>query len=269
MAEIAIGITGCGGRMGRMLIAEVQETAGCRVAGGIEAKGNPVVGRDLGELAGLGVLGVGVGDDPAALFAVSDVVVDFTAPDAAARHAAEAVRKGKPLVIGTTGLADANEAAVLTAAKAVAIVRSPNMSLGVNLLLGLVREVAARLDETYDIEIVEMHHRHKVDAPSGTALALGREAALARGVDFAGHSQRARDGITGERRRGDIGFATLRGGDVVGEHSVIFAAEGERIELTHRAGSRRIFARGAVRAACWAVGRPPGLYGMKDVLGLG
>src|SRR5580658_4379380 len=147
MAEIAIGITGCGGRMGRMLIAEVQETAGCRVAGGIEAKGNPVVGRDLGELAGLAALGVRAGDDPAALFAVSDVVVDFTAPDAAARHAAEAVRQGKPLVIGTTGLEAANEAAILAAAKAVAIVRSPNMSLGVNLLLGLVREVASRLDE--------------------------------------------------------------------------------------------------------------------------
>jgi 4-hydroxy-tetrahydrodipicolinate reductase len=269
MAEIAIGITGCAGRMGRMLIAEVQETAGCRVGGGIEAKGNPAVGRDLGELAGLGALGVKAGDDPAALFAAVDVVVDFTASDAAALHAAEAARRGKPMVIGTTGLDGANEAAVLAAAKSVAIVRSPNMSLGVNLLLGLVREVASRLDDAYDIEIVEMHHRHKVDAPSGTALALGRAAAQARGIDFAGRSRRVRDGITGERGRGDIGFAALRGGDVVGEHSVIFAAEGERVELTHRAGSRRIFARGAVRAASWVVGKQPGLYGMNDVLGLG
>ena len=269
MAEIAIGITGCGGRMGRMLIAEIEETAGCHVAGGIEAKASPVIGRDLGELAGLGALGVVAGDDPASLFASSDVVVDFTAPDAAVRHAAEAARQGKPLVIGTTGLDAAGEAALLAAAKGTAIVHSPNMSLGVNLLLGLVRQVAARLDDGYDIEIVEMHHRHKVDAPSGTALALGREAAEARGIDFSARSRRARDGITGARRRGDIGFAALRGGDVVGEHSVIFAAEGEQIVLTHRAGSRRIFARGAVRAACWAVGRPPGLYGMKDVLGLG
>jgi 4-hydroxy-tetrahydrodipicolinate reductase len=143
------------------------------------------------------------------------------------------------------------------------------MSLGVNLLLGLVRQVATTLGEDYDIEVVEMHHRHKVDAPSGTALALGQEAAAGRGVDLAAHGQRGRDGITGARRKGDIGFASLRGGDVVGEHSVIFAADGERIELTHRAGSRQIFARGAVRAACWAVGRAPGLYGMKDVLGLG
>jgi 4-hydroxy-tetrahydrodipicolinate reductase len=269
MAEIAIGITGCSGRMGRMLIAEVHGTSGCRVAAGIEAKGNPAVGRDLGDLAGLGALGIAAGDDPAALFASCDVAIDFTAPDATAAHAAEARRQGKPLVIGTTGLVSANEAAVLTAAKTVPIVRSPNMSLGVNLLLGLVRQVAARLGEEYDIEILEMHHRHKVDAPSGTALALGRAAAEARGIDFATRSQRTRDGITGERKRGDIGFATMRGGDVVGEHTVVFAAEGERIELSHRAGSRRIFARGAVRAACWAVGRPPGLYGMNDVLGLG
>ena len=268
MAEIAIGITGCGGRMGRMLIAEIAGSDGCKVAGGIEAKGNPVIGRDLGELAGLGALGVVAGDDVAALFAAADVVVDFTAPVATAAHAAEAARRGKPLVIGTTGLEAAHEAAVAAAAKKVPIVRAPNMSLGVNLLLGLVRQAAARLGDDYDIEVLEMHHRHKVDAPSGTALALGREAAAGRGIDLAAKSQRVRDGITGPRKRGDIGFATLRGGDVVGDHMVVFAADGERIELTHRAGSRRIFARGAVRAACWAVGRPPGLYGMKDVLGL-
>jgi 4-hydroxy-tetrahydrodipicolinate reductase len=269
MAEIAIGVTGCGGRMGRMLVAEIHGTAGCRIAGGIEAKGSAVIGRDLGELAGLGGLGIVAEDDPQKLFAASDVVVDFTAPAATAAHVAIASSVRKPLVIGTTGLEPAHEAAIAAASKTIAIVRAPNMSLGVNLLLGLVRQAATLLGDEYDIEIVEMHHRHKVDAPSGTALALGREAAAARGIDLAAKSQRVRDGLTGPRRRGDIGFAALRGGDVAGDHVVIFAGDGERIELTHRAGSRQIFARGAVRAARWAAGKPPGLYGMKDVLGLG
>jgi 4-hydroxy-tetrahydrodipicolinate reductase len=269
MAEIAIGVTGCGGRMGRMLIAEIGATAGCRVAGGIDAKGQPAVGRDLGELAGLGRLGLLVGDDPGALFALCDVVVDFTAPDAAAAHAAAAARAGKPIVIGTTGLERKHEDEVAAAAKEAAILRAANMSLGVNLIEGLVRQVASRLGDEYDIEIVEMHHRHKVDAPSGTALALGRAAAEGRGIDLMARSARGRDGITGPRRKGDIGFASLRGGDVAGDHVVVFAGNGERIELTHRAGSRQIFARGAVRAACWLVGRKPGLYGMADVLGLG
>jgi 4-hydroxy-tetrahydrodipicolinate reductase len=269
MAEIAIGIIGCGGRMGRMLIAEAHATAGCRVAAGIEAAGSAVIGRDLGELAGLGALGIAAGEDIVRLFASCDVAIDFTSPQSSAAHAGAAARHGKPLVVGTTGLEAEHEAALAAAARSVAIVRAPNMSLGVSLLLGLVRQVAATLNEDYDIEVVEMHHRHKVDAPSGTALALGEAAAEGRGIDLAARSERARDGITGPRRKGDIGFASLRGGDVVGEHTVIFAAEGERVELTHRAGSRRIFARGAVVAACWAVGRPPGLYGMKDVLGLG
>jgi 4-hydroxy-tetrahydrodipicolinate reductase len=268
MAEIAIGITGCGGRMGRMLLAEIHGTAGCRVAAGSEAKGNKLIGRDLGELAGIGPIGVVAGDDLGLLFAASDVVIDFTAPAATVLHAGEAARRGKPLVVGTTGLEPEHEAVLAASARSTAILRAPNMSLGVNLLLGLVRQVAASLGDDYDIEILEMHHRHKVDAPSGTALALGQAAAAGRGIDLAAHSQRVRNGITGPRRAGDIGFATLRGGDVVGEHSVIFAAEGERVELTHRAGSRQIFARGAVRAARWAVGRPPGLYGMADVLGL-
>jgi len=269
MAEIRIGISGCGGRMGRMLVAEVQGTAGCRVTGGIDAKGSAAIGRDLGELAGLGALGVVAGDDIVRLLAAVDVAIDFSAPAASAANAAAAARAGKPLVVGTTGLEAAQEAALKDAARSVPIVWAANMSLGVNLLVGLVRQVAATLGEDYDIEIFEMHHRHKVDAPSGTALALGRAAAEARGIDLAAKAERGRDGITGERAKGAIGFASLRGGDVVGEHVVIFAADGERIELTHRAGSRRIFARGAVRAACWAVGRAPGLYGMTDVLGLG
>jgi 4-hydroxy-tetrahydrodipicolinate reductase len=243
MAEIAIGVAGCGGRMGRMLIAEIHGTEGCRVAGGFDVKGSAAIGRDLGELAGLGPLGIAAGDDPARLFAAADVMVDFPTPLATVAHAGEAARQKKPLVIGTTGLEPAHEAAIAAAAKLVAIVRSPNMSLGVNLLLGLVRQAAERLDDEYDIEVLEMHHRHKVDAPSGTALALGREVAAARGIDLAAMSQRARDGITGARRRGVIGFAALRGGDVVGDHTVIFAAEGERIEITHRATSRRIFGR--------------------------
>jgi 4-hydroxy-tetrahydrodipicolinate reductase len=268
MAEISIGIAGCGGRMGRMLIAEVQATAGCRVGGGIEAAGSAVIGHDLGELAGLSSLGIKVGGDVAALFKAIDVVIDFTVPAATVAHAAEAARQNKPMVIGTTGLDARQNESLAVAAKAAAILAAPNMSLGVNLLLGLARQVAERLGEDYDIEILEMHHRHKVDAPSGTALALGRAAAAGRGIDFEKKSLRVRDGITGARPRGDIGFATLRGGDVVGEHHVIFAAEGERVELIHRAGSRQVFARGAVRAAAWLVGKPAGLYGMKDVLGL-
>jgi 4-hydroxy-tetrahydrodipicolinate reductase len=269
MAEIGIGISGCGGRMGRMLVAEIEGTDGCSVTGGIDAKGSAAIGRDLGELAGLGTLGIAAGDDIARLFASCDVAIDFSAPAASAFNAAAAARARKPLVVGTTGLEAEHEAALKAAARSVPIVWAANMSLGVNLLQGLVRQIAATLGDDYDIEIVEMHHRHKVDAPSGTALALGRAAAEGRGIDLAANSQRARDGITGERPKGAIGFASLRGGDVVGEHVVIFAADGERVELTHRAGSRRIFARGAVRAACWAVGRAPGLYGMKDVLGLG
>ncbi|MGH7036343.1 MAG: 4-hydroxy-tetrahydrodipicolinate reductase, partial [Stellaceae bacterium] len=174
----------------------------------------------------------------------------------------------KALVIGTTGLDAAATEAVAEAAKSAPILWAANMSLGVNLMLGLVRQMARGLGDDYDIEILEMHHRHKVDAPSGTALALGRAAAEGRGIDLAAHSQRVRDGITGPRQRGDIGFATLRGGDNAGEHRVIFASEGEQIEIAHRAGSRRIFARGAVKAALWLAGKPPGLYGMKDVLGL-
>ena len=269
MAEIGIGIMGCGGRMGRMLIAEVHGTEGCRLSGGVEAPESTVIGRDRGELAGLGPVGRVAGRDPAALFAVSDVVIDFTAPAVSVAHAALAAEAGKALVIGTTGLDAAQMAQLTEAAKRAPILWAPNMSPAVNLLLGLVEVVAHRLGEDYDIEVLEMHHRHKVDAPSGTALALGRAAALGRGVELENHSQKVRDGHTGPRKSGDIGFATLRGGDVVGDHTVTFAGPGERLELTHRAASRQIFARGAVRAARWAAGKPPGFYGMKDVLGLG
>jgi 4-hydroxy-tetrahydrodipicolinate reductase len=268
MADIRIGITGCGGRMGRMLIAEVQGIDGCVLAGGAEAPASPLVGHDLGELAGIGAVGLAVTVDRAALFAASDVVIDFTTPAASLAHAELAAALGKALVIGTTGLDKEQAAALEEAAERTPIVWAPNMSLGVNLLLGLVEQVAARLGDDFDIEIVEMHHRHKVDAPSGTALALGRAAAAGRAIDLDRHGQRSRDGVTGPRRDGDIGFATLRGGDVVGDHTVIFAGLGERLELSHRASSRQIFARGAVRAACWVAGKPPKLYDIKDVLGL-
>ena len=268
MADKRVGIAGCGGRMGRMLVAEVQAAPGLALAGGSEAPGSPFLGRDIGELAGIGAVGLAATAEAAALIGGADIVIDFTAPAAAVEHARLCARHGTALVLGTTGLDAAQEKALTEAAVRAPIVWAPNMSPVVTLLQGLVAEAARRLGEDYDIEVLEMHHRHKVDAPSGTALALGRAAAAGRGIDLAGHSQRVRDGHTGPRKPGDIGFATLRGGDVVGDHTVIFAGEGERLELTHRAGSRRLFARGAVRAALWVVGKKPGLYGMKDVLGL-
>ena len=268
MAEIRVGITGCAGRMGRMLVAETQAIAGLRLAGGSEAPDSPAIGRDIGELAGIGAVGLAATADLGLLFGAADVVIDFTAPVASAVHAEHAAKSGNALVVGTTGLGAAQVKAIEAAAKRVPIVWAPNMSPAMTLLQALVEQAARRLGEEYDIEVLEMHHRHKVDAPSGTALALGRAAAAGRGIDLAARSQRVRDGHTGPRPRGDIGFATLRGGDVVGDHKVIFAGEGERLELAHRAGSRRIFALGALRAARWAVAQKPGLYGKKEVLGL-
>jgi 4-hydroxy-tetrahydrodipicolinate reductase len=268
MAEKRVGIAGCGGRMGRMLVAEVHATAGLALAGGSEAPGSAFLGRDIGELAGIGPVGLAATADAAALVGAGDVLIDFTTPAAAVAHAQLCASQAKALVLGTTGLGADQERALREAAGRAAIVWAPNMSPAVTLLQGLVAEAARRLGADYDIEVLEMHHRHKVDAPSGTALALGRAAAEGRGIDLASHSQRVRDGHTGPRRAGDIGFATLRGGDVVGDHTVIFAGEGERLELTHRAQSRRLFARGAIRAVLWVAGQKPGLYGMRDVLGL-
>ncbi|HZT87064.1 MAG TPA: 4-hydroxy-tetrahydrodipicolinate reductase [Stellaceae bacterium] len=263
-----VGIIGCGGRMGRMLAAEVAGTEGCRIAGGVARAGSAVVGQDIGEVAGIGRIGLPVGDDADRLFRDSDVLIDFTRPAATAAYAALAADRGKPIVIGTTGLSAAEGDGIRRAAARVPLVWAANTSLGVNLLLGLVEQVAARLGPEWDIEIIEMHHRGKVDAPSGTALALGEAAAAARGVALADVAQRGRDGVTGARRGGDIGFAALRGGDAVGDHTVIFAGIGERLELVHRATNRAIYAKGAVRAARWLATQPPGLYGMKEVLGL-
>jgi 4-hydroxy-tetrahydrodipicolinate reductase len=268
MAETRVAVIGCAGRMGRMLVHDIVATKGCTLAGGLARPGGASVGQDIGELVGMRRLGIAVGDDPEALLRECDVGIEFTTPAATAAHARLAARLGKPLVIGTTGLEGDEEAAVRDAAGRVPVVWAANTSLGVNLLLGLVDQVARRLGPEWDLEIVEMHHRGKVDAPSGTALALGRAAAAARGVVFEEVATRGRDGITGPRRPGTIGFAALRGGDAVGDHHVIFAAMGERLELTHRATNRGIYSTGALRAALWLVGRPPGLYGMKDVLGL-
>jgi len=268
MEPLKIGIVGCAGRMGRMLVETVGGRADCRVVAGSERPGSPAIGQDVGRLAGLGPLGVAVTDDPATLFAAAEAVLEFSSPAATVAHARLAAAAGKVHVIGTTGLGRDDEAAIAQAAGRTVIVLAPNMSLGVNLLLALVRQAASRLGPDWDIEIVEMHHRHKVDAPSGTALGLGRAAAAGRGVPLDQVARRTRDGQVGARPTGEIGFATLRGGDVVGDHMVIFAADGERLELGHRAGSRVVFARGAVYAALWARGKPPGLYRMADVLGL-
>jgi 4-hydroxy-tetrahydrodipicolinate reductase len=263
-----IGVAGCAGRMGRMLMQTVLDTTGASLAGGIERPGHAAVGGDVGALAGVAPTGIHVGDDPSLLFAAADVVIDFSIPAAVFENARNAEEHGTALVVGTTGLGPEHRDALAQAARRVPVVVAANMSVGVNLLLGLTRQVAAILGPEYDIEIVEMHHRHKVDAPSGTALALGAAAADGRGVTLDEAAVRVRDGTTGERLKGTIGFASLRGGDVVGEHTVMFAADGERLELTHRASSRAVFAKGAVRAALWCAGKPAGLYSMRDVLGL-
>jgi 4-hydroxy-tetrahydrodipicolinate reductase len=263
-----IAVLGAGGRMGQALTRVLAETPGCVIAGGIEAKGSPNIGRDIGEIAGLKPVGVAITDDPLPVFAQVDGVLDFTVPASTLAFAALTAQARLVHVIGTTGFSAADEAKIEAAARHATIVKAGNMSMGVTLLAALTARVAATLGPEFDIEILEMHHRHKRDAPSGTSLLLGRAAAEGRAVALDERSVRSRDGDTGPRREGDIGFAALRGGDVVGEHRVIFAGPGERIELAHIATDRGIFARGAVKAALWARGREPGLYSMQDVLGL-
>ncbi|MEN3952223.1 4-hydroxy-tetrahydrodipicolinate reductase [Iodidimonas sp. SYSU 1G8] len=268
MSELAIGILGGAGRMGRALIRAATEAKGAHVAGAVDAPGNPERGKDLGLLAGIDALGIGLENDVAALFAKSDVVIDFTVPRASVEHARLAAETGTAYVVGTTGLESGQQTIIADAGQRTVVVQAANFSLGVNLAIALTERVAAALDDSFDIEIVEMHHRHKVDAPSGTALALGRAAAAGRGVNLDDVADRGRDGMTGARRRGDIGFAVLRGGNVAGDHTVTFAADDERIEITHKAGDRIIFARGAVHAALWTAGRKAGHYSMRDVLEL-
>jgi 4-hydroxy-tetrahydrodipicolinate reductase len=268
MADMRLIVAGAGGRMGRTLVKAVAETKGLVLAGAIDAPGSAVIGRDSGELAGLGKNGIAVAADPAPLLANADGLIDFTIPAATVALAELTARHGRVHIIGTTGLSGENEKLIAEAAKKAAIVKSGNFSMGVNLIAALTKRVAKTLNDSFDIEIFEMHHNKKIDAPSGTALMFGRAAAEGRGVDLAKHSARGRDGETGARKQGDIGFASLRGGTVVGEHSVIFAGPAERVELVHRAEDRMIFARGALHAAAWARGQKPGLYSMADVLGL-
>ncbi|MEO0387750.1 MAG: 4-hydroxy-tetrahydrodipicolinate reductase [Pseudomonadota bacterium] len=263
-----LAVLGASGRMGRMLIRAVEEQPGVMLSGATERPGHAWVGQDLGEAMGGPTNGVTVSDDPLEVFASASGVLDFTTPAASLAHAALAAQARAVHVIGTTGLTAEECAAFAPAARHACIIRAGNMSLGVNLLTALVRQVASALGADYDIEVVEMHHRHKVDAPSGTALMLAEAAAAGRGVALETVAERGRDGMTGARKTGAIGLSALRGGDVAGEHDVIFAAEGERVVLRHIATDRMIFARGAVKAALWGRDRPPGEYDMTDVLGI-
>ncbi len=270
-----IVVVGAAGRMGGMLaraVLEAAEAGAARLAGLVVREGHPWAGRDAGEVLGRPPLGLAVTDDPVEAFARAQGVLDFTAPAATAEFAGLAAQARAVHVVGTTGLEEGDLARIGRAARHAVVVRAGNMSLGVNLLVGLARRVAEVLGEDWDAEVVEMHHRMKADAPSGTALMLGAAVAEGRGADLAALADRGRgggrDGIAGPRGRGRIGFASLRGGDVVGEHEVIFAGTGERLALRHVATDRMVFARGAVRAALWGQGRPPGEYTMADVLGL-
>jgi 4-hydroxy-tetrahydrodipicolinate reductase len=269
MSDMRLIVAGAGGRMGRTLVHAIAATDGAILAGAVEAASSAVIGRDAGELAGLGRNGVAVTTDVEPLLAQADGLLDFTVPAATLAFAEHTARKGCVHIIGTTGLTGENEKLIEQAAKRAVIVRSGNMSMGVNLLAALVKQVAKTLDEDFDIEILEMHHKSKIDAPSGTALMLGEAAAAGREIALEQRSARGRDGFTGARKPGDIGFASLRGGTAAGDHSVIFAGPSERITLAHHAEDRMIFAHGALKAALWAHGKAPGFYTMADVLGLG
>lgn len=262
-------VVGAGGRMGQALVRAIHEIDGVVLAAAIDREGTPVIGQDAGTLAGLPEpLGVPITDDALKAFLNVDGVIDFTGPAATVQFSEYAAQMRLVHVIGTTGCTEEDDAKIRAAARHAVVVKSGNMSLGVNLLAVLVRQAAAALDADFDLEVLEMHHKHKVDAPSGTALLLGDAAAEGRGIALKDNSVRVRDGQTGARDKGTIGFATLRGGSVVGSHSVILAGEGERVELSHIAEDRSIFARGAVKAALWGFGKKPGFYTMADVLGL-
>ncbi|MDU8943829.1 4-hydroxy-tetrahydrodipicolinate reductase [Ovoidimarina sediminis] len=263
-----IVVTGASGRMGQMLIRTIAESDRTHLAGAVERAGHDWIGQDIGTAMGGAPTGVIVTDDPLEPFAEAQAVLDFTSPAASVGYAGLAAQTRAVHVIGTTGFTDDDIAKLKPAARHAVIIRAGNMSLGVNLLVQLTRRVAKALDADFDIEVVEAHHRHKVDAPSGTALMLGEAAAEGRGIDLTSHAERGRDGITGARAPGAIGFSAIRGGDVVGEHDVIFAGQGERIVLRHLATDRAIFARGALKAALWGLDKKPGEYDMIDVLGL-
>lgn len=269
MSDMRLIVAGAGGRMGRTLIRALAETSGAVLTGALEAPGSELLGQDAGVLAGLPANGIELSADLWSLSKNADGIVDFTVPAATIANVAIAAERGLVHVIGTTGLSASDDAVIKSVTTRAIVVQSGNMSLGVNLLAALVKQVAKSLDQDFDIEVLEMHHRAKVDAPSGTAYMLGQAAAEGRGIDLTQNSVRARDGYTGARRVGDIGFATLRGGTVTGDHTVIFAGPYERIEIAHKSEDRKIFAHGAIKAAIWAHGRKPGHYSMADVLGLG
>jgi 4-hydroxy-tetrahydrodipicolinate reductase len=268
MPDMRLIVAGAGGRMGRTLVRAIAETPGFTLTGATEREGSALLGQDSGVLAGTPPNRVPVTSEVRPLTLAADGIVDFTVPAATVRLAALAAETRLVHIIGTTGTSADDDARIAEAAKRTAIMKSDNMSLGVNLLTVLTKQVARALDEEFDIEIFEMHHNRKIDAPSGTALLFGAAAAEGRKLNLKERSARGRDGHTGARRAGDIGFASLRGGTVAGEHHVIFAGPAERIELHHKAEDRIIFARGALKAAAWARGRDPGLYSMLDVLGL-
>jgi len=268
-AAMKLVVVGAAGRMGQTLIRLIHSIEGVRLHAAVERVGSPFVGKDAGEIAGLGPTGVIIGDDPLNAFLDAEGVLDFTSPAATVQFSGLAAQARIVHVIGTTGCSADHNTRIAAAARHARIVKSGNMSLGVNLLSVLAEQAARALDPAdWDIEILEMHHKHKVDAPSGTALLFGEAAAKGRGIDLASKSVRVRDGHTGAREVGTIGFATLRGGSVIGEHSVLFAGEGEIVTLSHSAADRSIFARGAIKAALWARDKKPGLYSMLDVLGL-
>lgn len=268
MSDLRLVVMGAAGRMGRMLVQTIPDTLGMRLTGALDHPASPMLGVDSGAMVGAAANGVPISADPSAALEDCDVVIDFSAPASTVAMSALTGERGLAHVIGTTGLSDEDLAAIASAAEKTVVVRSGNMSLGVNLLAALVERAARALGPAWDAEIVEMHHRLKVDAPSGTALLLGEAAARGRGVSLVENSARGRDGLTGPRKAGEIGFASLRGGTVIGDHTVIFAGMGERIEFSHRAEERGIFARGALAAALWTRGKPPGLYSMADVLGI-
>lgn len=263
-----IAITGAAGRMGRTLVQASRDVDGIRLGGAVEAPGNAFLGQDAGLLAGIGEIGVPVGDSLSAISDAFDVLVDFTVADASVESVRACREAGKRAVVGTTGFSPEQRSRIAEDAERVAIVLAPNMSVGVNLCFKLLDVAARALGDSVDVEILEAHHRHKVDAPSGTAVRMGEVVAAALGRDLADCAVYGREGHTGERDRRTIGFETVRAGDIVGEHTVMFAGTGERVEITHRAGSRLNFAHGALRAAAWVMGRDTGLYDMQDVLGL-
>ncbi|PDT78548.1 4-hydroxy-tetrahydrodipicolinate reductase [Bradyrhizobium sp. C9] len=268
MADMRLIVAGAGGRMGRTLTRVISETPGAVLVGALEAPGSELLGKDAGVLAGLPANDVKLSADLWSMSAAADGILDFTVPAATIANVAIAAERGLVHVIGTTGLSQSDDAVIRSVTDRAIVVKSGNMSLGVNLLAALVKRVAQSLDQSFDIEILELHHKSKIDAPSGTALMLGEAAAAGRKIALEQHSARGRDGLTGARRPGDIGFASLRGGTAAGDHSVIFAGPSERITLSHHAEDRALFAQGALKAALWAHGKKPGMYSMTDVLGL-